>query len=74
MSFAWAGGGQQLAVSATKQVLATTAAAACCQERVQRVRNLLPEAYRLHQDNCTVVQDVLDRFAMAFTHPSEEMR
>eukprot|EP00775_Hariotina_reticulata_P006780 gene6780-6997_t len=43
------------------------------QERVQRVRNLLPEAYRLHQDNCTMVQDALDRFAMAFIHPSEEV-
>jgi cobalamin biosynthesis protein CbiD len=48
---------------------ASAAAAACClfilQERVQKVKLLLPEAYALHQENCSAVQDIFGRFAAA---------
>jgi hypothetical protein len=37
------------------------------QERVQKVKLLLPEAYALHQENCNVVQDIFGRFAAAAT-------
>jgi hypothetical protein len=45
----------------------TSAAAAilCLQERVQKVKLLLPEAYTLHQENCNAVQDIFGRFASA---------
>ena len=33
-------------------------AAACTQERVARVRALLPEAYALHRASCSVLQDM----------------
>jgi hypothetical protein len=33
------------------------------QERVQKVKLLLPEAYALHQENCNAVQDIFGRFA-----------
>eukprot|EP00878_Enallax_costatus_P019140 GHUV01020182.1.p1 GENE.GHUV01020182.1~~GHUV01020182.1.p1 ORF type:complete len:102 (+),score=16.00 GHUV01020182.1:727-1032(+) len=39
------------------------------QERVVRVRELLPEAYALHQENCSRVQDLLGRFAAEFADP-----
>eukprot|EP00882_Tetradesmus_deserticola_P005145 GHRQ01005419.1.p1 GENE.GHRQ01005419.1~~GHRQ01005419.1.p1 ORF type:complete len:344 (+),score=114.63 GHRQ01005419.1:338-1369(+) len=34
-------------------------------ERVQKVKRLLPEAYALHQENCSAVQDIFGRFAPA---------
>jgi hypothetical protein len=40
-----------------------TASAAPLQERVQRVRTLLPEAYALRQDSCSNLQDVFDMVA-----------
>jgi cobalamin biosynthesis protein CbiD len=44
---------------------AAAAATACLQERVQKVKLLLPEAYALHQENCSAVQDIFGRFASA---------
>lgn len=50
-------------VSITPVEARLTAVAVCMQERVVRVRQLLPEAYALHQENCSMMQGILGRFA-----------
>jgi hypothetical protein len=45
------------------------------QERVQRVRALLPEAYSLHQRSCSHLQDVFGQLAGVFAAaPSSSVR
>lgn len=45
------------------------------QERVQRVRALLPEAYSLHERSCSHLQDVIGQLAGVFAAaPSSSVR